>query len=67
MNDELEVVEPELYDMGSVTPTEHRHDYIVGNELRCTLHDGKCPTIHVKPTMVLERNAEGVLELVDKG
>ena len=54
-------------DMAAITPTAHRFEKIVGNELRCTLHAAGCPVIYVKPTQVLERNANGELELIDKG
>lgn len=53
-------------DMAAVTPITHRHDRIVGNELRCSMHDGRCPVIFIKPTEVLEYNEKGELTLVDK-
>lgn len=57
----------EYVDMAAVTPTAHRFEQIVGNELRCTLHgDGNCPVLFIKPTEVLEGNEAGELELVDK-
>lgn len=59
-------IETQTYDLNSAVPIEHRHELIVGNELRCTLHDGTCPVIRVKPTEVLERNDAGELVLVDK-
>lgn len=59
--------EQQLTDMSAITPTEHLHNAIVGNELRCSIHDGTCPVIFVKPTQVLEKGDDGELHLVDKG
>lgn len=56
---------PQLYDMAKEKPVTHSHDTIVGNELRCSLH-AACTVILIKPTQVLERDANGVLQLVDK-
>lgn len=57
--------EPQLYDMSKEQPVKHQHDTIVGNELRCSVHS-HCSVILIKPTQVLERDANGVLQLVDK-
>lgn len=51
-------------DLSDISHIEHRHDHIVGNELRCSLH-GQCPVILIKPTEVLEE-VNGQLILVDK-
>jgi hypothetical protein len=54
------------YDMSQETPVEHRFDCIVGNELRCSLHNGQCNVIIIKPTQVLEKGSDGLLHLIDK-
>ncbi len=58
-------VAPELIDLGAVSPVDHKFDYIVGNQLMCSLH-GYCVSITISPTAVLEANEGGELVLVEK-
>lgn len=58
------VVNEHEYDMQSVTPTEHKFDHIIGNQLQCSLHEN-CVGLFVPPTQLLERNEKGELVLVD--
>lgn len=64
--DTEEVLEqPILTDLSAVEHTAHTYDHIVGNELHCSTHQ-TCTVIRVKPTEVLEKGADGTLQLVDK-
>lgn len=58
---------PQTYDMSAPQPIAHRHDKIIGNELRCSLHEPNtvCPVIFVKPTEILIKDEEGILHLYD--
>lgn len=65
MNPDAEAPATQFYDLSKEHAVKHQHDTIVGNELRCRLHS-HCTVIMIKPTQVLERDANGVLQLVDK-
>lgn len=67
-NDKKEALndnEKQTYDMSQEAPIKHRFEKIIGNELHCILHS-TCTVIRIKPTEVLEKDADGNLQLVDK-
>lgn len=68
MDDELpEIAEQqpaEILDITKVTPQEHRHDRIEGNQLICTMHGGGCPSMTIRPTQTLMEK-DGVLHLIE--
>ena len=57
--------QPQRINLDELPEGNHRLERIVGNRLECVV-PGHEDGIFVKPTMVLEKDTEGRLQLVDK-
>lgn len=72
MDDDLEfedgqetMPETQTFSLTDVPTITHSFDHIVGNQLMCSSHD-TCTSVTVSPTVVLEMNEKGEMQLVDK-